>query len=335
VAANDIVVIRNSERQSLKRCPQQWEWAWRQGLKPRQTPDALWFGQGIHQALAAWYKPGYQRGPDHPAKTWIDFCHSEERYIKDAGGLPEEAKWVAARDLGIQMLFSYKETYGDDSMWDVIATEQDFQLKIKTPAVPGGFVIFGGTFDGVYRDVNDGKLWLMEHKTAAGVPNIGFLELDDQASSYFLAAEIVLRHKGLISEDEHLEGIMYNYLRKAMPDDRPQDSQGRALNKDGSISKRQDVLRFWRHPVWRSQHQRFNTRQSIINEVDLMMAYRTGALNVTKTPNMNCPYCPFFAMCQLHETDADWTEYRDAMYTRRDPYQDHRLALKSAGMEVR
>jgi hypothetical protein len=51
---------------------------------------------------------------------------------------------------------------------------------------------------------------------------------------------------------------------------------------------------------------------------------------------MDCSWdCPFFAMCQLHETDADWEEYRDAMFHRIDPYSDHRLAIKSAGDDIR
>jgi hypothetical protein len=324
------ILMRTSERSSLKHCPQQWEWAWRHGLKANSVATALWFGQGIHQALAEWYKPGFVRGPDHPAKTWLEFCASEERYIRDAGGQPDEAKWVDARDLGTAMMMAYVEEFVLDPTWDVIATEQAFQIRIRTPLAPTGFIIFSGTFDGVFRDTKDGSLWLMEHKTAAGFPNIGFLELDDQASGYFLAAEITLRHKGLIGEDEHLAGIMYNYLRKALPDDRPRNAEGLALNMNGTVSKRQDTQRFMRYPVWRSIEQRLRTRESIINDFALSMKYRTGELAVTKTPTKDCVWCPFFQMCQLHESDADWKEFRDAMFTRRDPYADHRLALKSA-----
>ena len=328
------LVIRTSERTAFKRCEQRWWWAWRDGLKPKQTPNALWFGAGIHVALANWYKPGLERGPEHPAKVWIDYCLSEERYIKDSGGILDETRWVDARDLGIHMLMSYVDTYGIDDAWDVIATEQAFQVRIKHPDAPGGYIVFTGTFDGVYRDKRDNSLWLMEHKTATGFPNVGILELDDQASGYFMAAEIVLRHKGLIGPDEHLAGIQYNWLRKMMPDDRPRDDKGLALNKDGTVSKRQDTARFMRYPAWRSVHQRAKTKQHIIDEVNRMMLLRNKNLGITKTPTQDCPYCPFFAMCQLHEADEDWTEYRDAMYDRRDPYGDHRLAIKTAGWEV-
>jgi hypothetical protein len=330
---SDLIVIRTSERAALKRCPQRWWWGWREGWKPKRPADALWFGSGVHLALAKWYLRGGERGPT-PAETWARWVVDEERYIKTQGVLIDETKWISARDLGFAMLMDYVDTYGKDDNWDVIATEQPFQVRIQAAHVPGGYIIFSGTFDGVYRDLVDGSLWLMEHKTASGFPNIGFLELDDQASGYFMAAEITLRHKGLISEHEHLSGIMYNYLRKKMPDDRPKDAQGRALNKDGSISKQQDVARYMRHPVWRSVEQRQRTKQAIINEAELMVMYREHRLSITKTPTQDCTFCPFFQMCQLHESDADWMEFRDAMFDRRDPYSDHRLAIKSAGSEV-
>jgi Zierdtviridae exonuclease len=320
----------------LKRCPARWWWGWQQGWKPNSTKTPLWFGGGIHYVLADWYKPGLERGED-PRKTWLEWVQGEERYIKDGGKVWDEADWISARDLGFAMLDAYMETYGMDPTWNVIATEQTFQAKIQMANVPGGFVTYTGTFDGVYRDLdNDNALMLMEHKTAAGFPSLGFLELDDQAGSYFMIAEAVLRHLGLIGPDEHLDGIMYNYLRKAMPDDRPRDELGRALNQNGSVSKRQDTQRFLRHPVWRSREQRLQMKKNIIAEVELMQMYRTGQLKITKTPRQDCSWdCDFFAMCQLHETDADWKEYRDAMFHQIDPYSDHRLALKSAGDEIR
>ncbi len=323
------IIIRTSERRSLKRCPQQWWWGWRRGLQPNAVDTKLWFGQGIHIALAEWYKPGFDRG-DNPAKTWMQFCGDEARYVRDNNGIIDEQAWVDARDLGGHMLLSYLDHYGRDDAWNVIATEQTFEVVIRLS--DGRTIIYTGTFDGVYRDA-DGRLWLMEHKTAASLPSPGYLELDDQAGSYFAFAEPFLKSKGIMKDGEHLEGIMYNFLRKAMPDDRPQDVNGRYLNKDGTVSKRQGTPLFMRQPVWRSPKQRLKMVQNVINEAELMQAYRDKLLSVTKTPTMTCQWeCPFFQMCQLHEQGEDWELFRDAMYYRRDPYQDHRLALKSAAI---
>jgi hypothetical protein len=322
------VIIRNSERAALKRCPQRWWWAFRDGLTPNAVDNKLWFGEGIHIALAQWYKKGFERG-EHPAKAWARFVRDEERFVRDNNGLIDEPKWIDARDLGMSMLLNYVETYDIDPTWQVIATEQRFQTRGRTRN--GIQFVITGTFDGVYRDVETGKLMLMEHKTAASIPQTGYLELDDQASTYFAVAEIVLKYKGIMREDEHLDGIMYNYLRKATPDDRPKNEHGLALNKDGSVSKVQPGKLFERYPAWRSQKHRQKTLDHIKDEVELMQLYRMKKLNVTKTPRTDCSWdCAFYAMCQLHESGDDWREYRDAMYTRVDPYTDHRLDLKSA-----
>ena len=333
------IIVRTSEITSFKRCQARWYWGWVQGWEPNRTDTKLWFGGGIHQVLAKWYQRHFDRGPQDPRRTWLEFVRDEEVYLRNRNheNWREDTDWISARDLGFAMIDSYIATYDTDSSWDVVGTETPFQVRIKTPRVRGGFFVYVGTFDGVYRDIdNDKALMLMEHKTSSGAPNLGYLEIADQPNGYFMVAEITLTHQGLIKPDEHLDGIMYNYLRKSMPDDRPRDSQGRALNQNGSVSKRQDVQRFWRHPVWRSIGQRQKMKSGLIDTVEQMEAIRSGQLKIIKTPTMDCPWdCAFFAMCQLHESDADWKEYRDAMFHKRDPYTDHRLALKSAGDDIR
>jgi hypothetical protein len=325
------IIIRTSERRDFKRCQQRWSWAWRHGLKPKRENNKLWFGSGIHVALAEWYLKGTDRGP-HPAKTWMKWVGEEQTYIKTYGLTPDENEWIEARELGALMLLNYTDTYGEDLDWNVIATEQTFQAKVEIPDVPNGFIIYTGTFDGVYR-LPDGTLWLMEHKTASSLPQTGFLELDDQAGSYFLMAEIVLRHQGLIGPDEKLDGIMYNFLRKAKPDDRPVNEFGQYLNKNGSVSKVQGSPLFMRYPVWRNDRQRDMQRQHIVAEARQMWEIRQSHLQVTKTPTKDCSWdCSFYQMCQLHESGDDWEEFRNSAFVKRDPYSDHRLELKSASM---
>ncbi len=329
------IIVRTSELSSFKRCQARWWWGWVQGWDPNKTNDKLWFGSGIHVGLAKWYKKHFERGQD-PRKTWLQFVQDENTYVKDNKGMPDEVEWISARDLGFAMLDHYLEEYGDDPAWDVIGTETPFQVQIQTPRIRGGYFIYVGTFDGAYRDEeNNNALMLMEHKTSAGAPNFGYLEIADQPNGYFLVAEPSLRAQGLLGPDEHLDGIMYNYLRKTSPDDRPRNAQGQALNKDGSVSKRQDTQRLWRHPVWRSLGQRKAMKEAIINTVEQMQAIREGKIKIIKNPTMDCAWdCSFFQMCQLHESGEDWQEFRDAMFHRRDVYKDHRLAIKSAGNET-
>ena len=376
-----IVHIRNSERGTLDRCPQQWWWSWREGLRPKETPKPLWFGTAIHEALADYYRPGIKRSKDYVDK-FRESAEMEAEYIRtNVGGLDEDV-WVEARDLGEIMLLEYVKNYGGDKHWNVIATEQDFQVTIpyvgksgfRSPIIDaileryGESFILNGTFDGVYFDERDKKFKLMEHKTAASI-SIGHLTMDNQAGTYWLVAQTVGRSQGWLPPKGNISEITYNFLRKAVPDTRPRDPQGYCTNKPtkehyvsalmadgvefprtakgvikaplvveleqmaiergleviGDRSKSQPPPLFERYPVRKRPSQRATQLRRLQAEVIKMHAYVDGFLEVTKSPSRDtCPMCPFREMCELHESGAGWTEFRDAMYRATDPYEAHR-----------
>jgi hypothetical protein len=355
--------VRTSERSTFKRCQQRWVWGYMDGLKPIRTKNPLWFGTGIHLALAEWYQPGFKRGP-HPAQTWAS-------YAKDtAVKIPQEMEddeltYRDAYELGIEMMENYVDRFKRDENWDVISTEQIFKYLIRDRKTRRLIARYLGTFDGVYRDSITGEIWLMEHKTAAQII-ITHLPLDDQAGSYLFVAEAVLKAAGLMKPNEVIAGIMYNFLRKKGKDLRPVNADGKATNKPtkahfikelastdrgekgleklslsmlkqladdlgikvlGDVSASQPTDLFVREPVWRSEGDKDSMHSRIIREVRQIEAVRSGEWEPTKTPTRDCSWdCDFFRMCQLHESGDDWEAYRDAMYHKVDPYADHRKA---------
>lgn len=362
--------MRTSERRDLKRCPQRWEWAWVYGLKPLRDKNPLWFGSGVHIALAEWYQEGKKRGP-HPAKTWLAYCEDEERFIP-TDYEDDELKYADARDLGEEMLVNYVDEYGKDEHWNVISTEQTFRTLVPDPRLPSGIKLstktallrYLGTFDGVYRDSETGELWLMEHKTAAAIMT-HHLPLDDQAGSYCWVATKVLRKQGLIKKNEEIQGVMYNFLRKASKDTRPVNAAGLRCNKPkkehyinqlgelvnpkmkldemeavaqkngvvvlGDPSERQPSALFERIPALRSAGDRRMMLKRIQDEAIYKEKLLDGTVPVFKNPNRDCSWdCSFYRMCILHESGEDWEEYRDAMYKKVDPYADHRDTRKSS-----
>jgi hypothetical protein len=241
--ADGVVHIRNSERGTLDRCPQQWWWAWRDGLRPKETAKPLWFGTAIHAALADYYRPGKKRSK-HFIDKFRESADMEAEYIRTNVGSVDEEAWVDARELGETMLLGYHEHYQGDKHWDVIATEQSFELKIpyewgpvnlwlkkrmKAQGINTDHFILNGTFDGVYRDKDDGRIKLMEHKTAGSV-SVRHLPMDNQAGTYHMVAQTVGRHQGWLGARELIKGIEYNFLRKALPSDKPRDAQGYVTN---------------------------------------------------------------------------------------------------------
>jgi hypothetical protein len=232
MASNLLPILTTSERSCFKRCPQKWWWRYRDGfLSPEESADALWFGIGVHEALAQWYKKGKARGV-HPAKYFRDWVGDEMReiraqYANDSDGWTGEPLYVQAGQLGEAMLDNYVLKYGRDPGWRVIATEQQFSVNLSYHGKVIG--TFKSTFDGVYYDEEDGRYKLMEHKTAGSIQT-AYLELDDQGGSYFAVASAVLAAKGLLPEGCRIEEITYNFLRKTEGDDRPQNELGQYLN---------------------------------------------------------------------------------------------------------
>jgi Zierdtviridae exonuclease len=362
-------IIRNSERRSFGRCQQQWWWAWRCGLRPiNQESVPLIFGSWVHEALAAWYcGPGVKRGP-HPAETFAQLAGDEVAYVKTSNRLGSgaealiEEKLVPATELGVSLLTGYVEHYGRDDAWHVIQAEQTFQIDVpgrrgNAFSIQSQIAILAGTYDLVYRDLNTGNVYLGEHKTAKAI-SLAHLPLDNQAGTYWAVAAQTLRHLKLIGPKEKLAGIRYNFIRKALPDTRPQDADGYATNKPvkrqyleampdtnghwsipeleaeaqkrgieilGERSKNQPQPIYVRHTVPRSAEQREQQISRIRDEALHMEALRAGTLPILKNTTYTCQWdCDFFDMCVLHEAGADWRAYRDAAYKVQDPYADHR-----------
>ena len=232
----DLPMLRGSERKDFKRCPQRWWWSWRDGLEAKKRSMPLWFGTGIHLAFEHWYVPGTERGRDL-RETWSEYCDGVKELMKvevRRGALPGDYEQTVmdAEGVGLEMLDNYLVEYGQDEEWEILSPEQTFAVRIPrevgvdmTPVAK-----FLGTFDITARHLGSGKVWLWDHKTAKSIKT-NHLPLDDQAGGYWAVADTTLRRQGVIGKNERISGILYNFLMKAPPDDRPTNEQGQATNK--------------------------------------------------------------------------------------------------------
>lgn len=235
-----VPIIRGSERSSANMCWQQWYWSWRQGLvKVRAERVELWFGTGVHLALAGWYQPGLKRGP-HPVETWREYAKGDIQYVKaNAQDDSTVERWIAASELGETMLTGYVEKYGEDPHMDFIQAEKTFELLIPWPTdgrqkifspVNKYLAKFVGTYDGVYRNLETGLIELLETKTASAI-YLGHLPMDNQAGGYWAVANMEMKRDGLLKRNQSIGGINYNFLRKGTPDARPRNAEGYYTNK--------------------------------------------------------------------------------------------------------
>jgi CRISPR/Cas system-associated exonuclease Cas4 (RecB family) len=353
--------LRSSERNAFMRCPQMWYWGYVEKLTPRSPKfqDAAEFGTGIHLALENYYRPGTVRGP-HPADTYDDWAKDMVRSIKTQEVVNDEQinKWEDFHELGVELMEEYVMRYGGDEHWDVLDAERKFSVvipdvrykPIRSEQGRRGYrpiVNFVGVFDLCLRDLNDGKIKMVDHKTAAAI-RTEHLTLDTQASGYIAVATHALREQGLIGQDESVKGIEYNFIRKGHAYKAPlKDDYLDALVKAGG---NRDLLKkvlkaslaemcedkgikvygeptdnplFMRHFVGRTPKERQRTIVRISEEARLMNDLRTGKLPILKATQKDCYFCPFFDLCELDEAGGDATYFKETVYKTHDPYGDH------------
>jgi hypothetical protein len=310
--------VRHSERVDYKRCPKKWYWHWRLGLFPKQTSAALELGTWMHEALARYYS-GTQQGL---AGYFIDVTDSVLKQFEGPEHTLQQLEELIG--LGIAMAEAYDKRYADETV-DVVAAEIPLEFPIRDD--DGTIVaIHKLKPDLVFRDA-ERNVWLMEHKTAKQI-RLEHLPIDDQARPYAAMAEIALRRAGVISNRDQFKGVMYNFLRKALPDEREMDAQGKYLNKNGTVSKRQPTPVFVRHPIVLTRKSKQIALMRLQIETRILTGY-TAALrakeinphHIPKTPHSSCPkLCPYFAMCVVEEQGGNIREMQRTMYRKENPY---------------
>jgi PD-(D/E)XK nuclease superfamily len=281
------------------------------------------FGDLVHQALAKYYKRGRKRGP-HPTDTFEKLC--EKLSDEQDTSIWTDDEILDMADLGVDMLNRYVEHWSEqDKEYEVISSEQTFQLPIGR--MNGFKVYYVGTIDGVWRHLPSGKIRFAEHKTTTAISDSA-LPMDEQVGAYWTYGPRWLRLKGFLKSGERLDGIIYNWLRKAKaPDPDELDDMGRKLNKDGSVSKRQPPPYFARQLTFRGDIEAERVKQRVRQEISDMLEARGDPLRVYKNPGPsffpNCKFCSFRDMCELHETGNDWEAFKKAAFVNWDPYDAH------------
>lgn len=334
------IELRSHEVSDYKRCRRKWFWKWRQGLTPKATRfSALEFGTWMHTALEAWYQRGYERNgklADHFREA-ADIALGNA-YAADAPEhVIEKAEELAG--LGEVMADAYQKHYDDDPNVYVLGTEVALDFTITDDE---GAPIATDHLkpDMVYRD-RQARNWLMENKTAA-VIRTEHLVIDGQARPYGALAERALIKVGVLKPGETLSGIMYNFMRKAIPDARPVNELGQALNKNGTVSAKQQPPLFVRKPILLSRKAKLITLQRLRRDAieiqtvtDLLKQKRLHPPYLSKTPHSSCAkFCDYFPICVVEEEGSDIRPMVQDLYRIEDPYTYGETTTESTSFEM-
>lgn len=350
-------MLRTSERSTLKTCEWRWDLEFNQLRKPLVAMPALRFGTLIHKALASYYILGTKRGI-HPGIGFEQAYQDElkinsEKFGAKVKDIEGDEKWVNALELGLAMMSNYVDEYGDDDQWEVLATEVPFETVVyhracscKTSAfctcghrgkAGKPWFLYVGVMDGIWRRRKDKTLWIPDHKSTAGIGDskLNYLVMDDQAGSYWSFGVQWMVQQEILKKNQNLNGMLYNFLRKALPDVRPSrlvNGKRMYLNQPtkksplGEVSKQQPSPYFLRQPIHRGEYDRARVMLRAEVDYDRIERFRSGQLPTTKNPGMfTCPSCWARDACELHETGSDWVNFVKETTREWDPYEEHEI----------
>jgi hypothetical protein len=257
----DIIPIHTSDRGTFKRCRRRWNWSspMRNNYVPRIDMQGvsmpLWFGTGVHYALAQYYSPALKRDPVETFNWWwqlqmhggrigeelLDLSYDrhpklvdEATLFYDVKGLydlhpdPNSEIFDEHYELGLGMLKFYREYAERNDNFAVIVEEHTFSVPVIDR---NGNIFFArdprdgvlkevhirGTQDAIIQDLETGQFGILEHKTAIRIDEDYHrkLEKDEQCTTYMYAAEREAKLYDL--EYEKISFVLYNALRKAYP----------------------------------------------------------------------------------------------------------------------
>ena len=188
----DYTLISNSQMRSYMSCRRKW-YLEREGYT-RDFKDFFIIGSLVHAGVAAYYEEATE------AEIALAMGIEAEGSIKRHPG--EEAKIEECLEKAEGYVGNYIKYAQEHDNFKVVAIEEKLTVLLNEEEKLGCTMIMDGLVE------EDGKLWLMEHKTPAQVIT-EHLALDSQITLYIALIEKVIGRE--------LEGVIYNMIRKKMP----------------------------------------------------------------------------------------------------------------------
>jgi hypothetical protein len=317
------MILHTSDARIFRDCRRKWEWTsrQRQNLEPIAPDLKFWLGTACHFALEHYYGKS-DRDAVASLAEFDNWTVTEITRIRHEYDLTEEQKTrlEETRELGLGMLRHYFEWAPEVDDFEVLSTEQEFEvpLIIDGNEIPG--VRLAGRLDGVIRFPATKDIYVFEHKTAISIQPEN-LVLDEQAGSYVYAAEQLYGYE--------VKGILYNFLRKKVPTV-PQKLVAGGLSKNKSIDTTYSIyLRTIEQceldpndytdflEMLAQRPNAFFHRELVIRtraEIrDLVTRFYWVAREMSEKPvlypspdGLKCKMCPFVQICVAMANGADW-----------------------------
>ena len=220
--------ISVSDYRLFNRCRRKWDLTSvnRQGLAKMMAEKKYFLlGSMVHALLEAQSNDPERYRYSVAIDAMVDIEHEQyanyERIVGSAMSDGEKAVyWGDLQHTAIDMVDDYVAYYGQQTLARAGLRYVSKEITFRIP-IPNTDGHLRGTIDGLARSIQDGRLWIVEHKTYSRRPSEAQLLFDDQIRAYAWA---ILHLTG-----ELPAGAVYDGLNKKRP-------LVPRLLKDGSLS---------------------------------------------------------------------------------------------------
>ena len=295
------MVITQSDLSGFTACRRAWMLGTYLGLREKE-PKAfgpLTLGTRIHEALDAYYGDGRD-----PVEAYMEIVASERSTLDESGVVYGRDDWEREAELGRIMIEGYIEWLADtgaDADWEVIGAEQRLSARLMD-----GHVELRGKVDLRVRLKSSGARIVVDHKSTTHFSNIAVLApYAPQLPTYMLLERINYPN----SQDEWLQGAVYNMLRKVK----------RTVNSKPPFYDRITVMHndeFMRH-FWTRINGLVRDYVDVVHALDRGVDHRMVAY---PTAGSQCRYCPFKFVCLAADDGSRVGDMIDDLFVQSDPH---------------
>lgn len=192
-------LLTSSRLKDARACQRLHQIRYELGYRPAEEAEALRFGTLIHDGQEAWWRA--------PADRLAGALNAIRTAVFDTEGEPDLFALAKAE----AMLIGYDARWGAEP-YEVLAVEQPFETELRNPMTGRLSQTWrlAGKMDVIVRDLRDGRVLVVEHKSATGDISPGSeywrrLRMDGQVSVYF---------EGARSLGYDVAGCLYDVLGK-------------------------------------------------------------------------------------------------------------------------
>ena len=192
------MIITHSSLECFKCCRRKYKYRYLTGICPKEASNALQFGSAMHEILQQLFETIEAQQHQN-----VDEYEAKEQIISRLQSMIDIADLEVTDRAKLKGLISgyVNKWYDSDCKnWEIVDVEREFNHQVGTIYSH----VFCGKADGIIKDKETGKYYILEHKTAALVNDdyISQKQIDSQTMTYatFLSEEMGIEISGAIHD---------------------------------------------------------------------------------------------------------------------------------------